>query len=890
VTLPLNISVVRVRGYWFDQAGGGAPLTLTFTPQASNLTNLGAFAFVKTDVVTVTPDPATAYFYADLIATNDPDLTPFAWVVTPQGQPSFTIEVDYLSPMVNVGGSLVMQAAWLVDCATIVAPTPTNTYYTSDQTNAAIATAFSGFSGGSGVTLTPTAVKSSAYTAAVGDFVPVDTTSGAVTITLPTAPADKAQIGIKHVIQGSTNVVTVACGGSDKINKVGGSTTFSLSTLNQGIWFEYKLSTGIWYVLTSDLALSQLDARYNRTISVPTATGVAATDWANISAATTLATSVVAAGGRPVVEFPSCPVSGGTLTPYRIGNHSIPIIQGVVYRGVLPAQAQVNTASPGYLPDGEYTFVAGTVLEGDGTAPGFWDGHTDQASIVSATWGQAQIAGVEITGFGLQSFSHGIRSGAVNSMGLVWSKLDQLYARACGWGFWLANYQHLDIGLLEVCSTTVGDMYFASLCPASSLVPGNSYFRALYAKHPNGGANGNAVRGVVFDAQSSGVAAGLTVGRIDTVQVNAFNRVARSQTATFTSSSSSVVLDANGANFAVGMPVTFATANAPFVAGVSYYVLTQSGNTLTLVTSKYSATAITATASGTATINTNGYHGFEVATNGGLVTADIGLLDVEGSTIAGSYFENASRVVVGNATGGSYVVRGSDVFIRACMGTVVDLDTSSFRSEFHGHGTYTFPNFVPSGIRLTGPANAAVVSLGAARLISTSLWTPGQYRTSDPLSYSSQTLSGNQFFCSLLDVPGQRTLTAIGVNVTTAGAAGTVIRLGLYTAGTDGRPSALVQDFGTVVATAIAYVEVSGLSLTLTEGAYWVGAAAQGVTTPSPVVSAIVPRILGNSLGQSACTGNSMSGLFMNGVTGALASTFTVSGQTGNVPSVAVKL
>jgi hypothetical protein len=33
--------------------------------------------------------------------------------------------------------------------------------------------------------LTATAVKTSAYTAAAGDFVPVDTTSGAVTITLP---------------------------------------------------------------------------------------------------------------------------------------------------------------------------------------------------------------------------------------------------------------------------------------------------------------------------------------------------------------------------------------------------------------------------------------------------------------------------------------------------------------------------------------------------------------------------------------------------------------------------------------------------------------------------------------------------------------------------------
>lgn len=639
---------------------------------------------------------------------------------------------------------------------------------------------------------------------------------------------------------------------------------------------------------------STLDARYSRVVPVPTATGVAATDWANISAAVTAATDVVAAGGRPVVQFAACPVSAGTLTPYRIGNHSIPIVQGVAYRGVLPGQYQANTASPGYLPDGEFIFVTGTVLEGDGTAPGFWDGHTDQGSIVAATWGQAQIAGVEIVGFGLQSFSHGIRSGAVNSMGLVWSKIDQIYARACGWGVWFANYQHIDFGLLETCSTTVGDMYFASLCPAASLVPGNSYFRALYVKHPNGGANGNAVKGVIFDAQSPGVAAALTVGRIDTLQVNAFNRIARSQTATITNTSSSIVLDANGGNFLPGMPVTFATSVAPFVAGVSYYVLTQSSNTLTLGLTKYSASAITATASGTPTIATNGYHGLEMCTNAGLLTADVGILDVEGSPYAGTYFENAGRVVVGNATGGNYVVRGSEVFIRASMDGVVDLDSNSFRSEFAGHGTYTYPNWVPSGMRLTGPSNLPVLSLGQMRLIQTSYWGTGYYRTSDPLSYAGITLTGNIFYTSLIDIPAGRVLTAIGVNVTTAGAAGTVIRMGIYTTGTtgqsSGRPLTLVTDYGTIDASTTGYKEVTGLTQVLTEGPYWVGAVAQGVTTPNPVLSGITPRPQGNPVGQSACLGNSVSGLYMNGVTGALAGTFAQSGQTGQVPAVAIRL
>jgi hypothetical protein len=108
--------------------------------------------------------------------------------------------------------------------------------------------------------LAPTAVKTSAYSAAAGDFVPVDTTSGAVTITLPTAPADGSRIAAKLVIQGGTNAVTINCGGSDVFNKTGGSTSATLTLLNQSVNLQYK--AGIWYVVGDDLPLSQLDLRY----------------------------------------------------------------------------------------------------------------------------------------------------------------------------------------------------------------------------------------------------------------------------------------------------------------------------------------------------------------------------------------------------------------------------------------------------------------------------------------------------------------------------------------------------------------------------------------------------------------------------------------------------
>lgn len=115
---------------------------------------------------------------------------------------------------------------------------------------------------GASPALVPTAVKTANYSAAAGDLVPVDTTSGAVTVTLPSAPADKTRIAVKLVIQGGTNAVTIARGGSDVFNKTGGSTSLALSLLFQAVSLQYKASGGIWYVVGDDLPLGDLDARY----------------------------------------------------------------------------------------------------------------------------------------------------------------------------------------------------------------------------------------------------------------------------------------------------------------------------------------------------------------------------------------------------------------------------------------------------------------------------------------------------------------------------------------------------------------------------------------------------------------------------------------------------
>jgi hypothetical protein len=108
--------------------------------------------------------------------------------------------------------------------------------------------------------LIPTAVKTAAYTASANEFVPVDTTSNPVTITLPSAPANGTRFGVKLVIQGGTNTVTVTRGGTDVFNKTGGNTSVTITLLNQGVQFQYY--NGIWYGVAADLGLTALDARY----------------------------------------------------------------------------------------------------------------------------------------------------------------------------------------------------------------------------------------------------------------------------------------------------------------------------------------------------------------------------------------------------------------------------------------------------------------------------------------------------------------------------------------------------------------------------------------------------------------------------------------------------
>jgi Cu/Ag efflux protein CusF len=145
-------------------------------------------------------------------------------------------------------GSLVVKAAKLPDLSGTYALVAEPLAVAAQATaNAAI------------VNLTPTATKTTTYTAAAQDLVLTDATSGAFAVTLPTAPADKTMVEVKK-IDSSANAVTITCGGSDTFT-VGG-TTLALAVQGHAATVRYQASTSKWITVSNDVPLTQSDLRY----------------------------------------------------------------------------------------------------------------------------------------------------------------------------------------------------------------------------------------------------------------------------------------------------------------------------------------------------------------------------------------------------------------------------------------------------------------------------------------------------------------------------------------------------------------------------------------------------------------------------------------------------
>lgn len=140
-----------------------------------------------------------------------------------------------------------------------------------------------------------TGVKTSAYTAAAGDIVPCNAAGGAFAVALPAAPADKTRVTLKKV-DSTANAVTINCSGSDAFNAAGGSTSLTLSLQYQALTAQYAASSAVWYVVSDDVPLGQLDARY-AAVGRQVIAGTGLTGGGTLAADRTLAVSYGTAAG-----------------------------------------------------------------------------------------------------------------------------------------------------------------------------------------------------------------------------------------------------------------------------------------------------------------------------------------------------------------------------------------------------------------------------------------------------------------------------------------------------------------------------------------------------------------------------------------------------------------
>lgn len=116
MALPGNVNLIRVRGFWYDQDGTGSGQTIMFTPSKTLLIDTSAHAYIRLEPIVVSPGEGDSYFFADVIASNDPDLQSVTWTIALQGGPTYSgVVVPYDAPLEDVGGAEDMQAVWLTE-------------------------------------------------------------------------------------------------------------------------------------------------------------------------------------------------------------------------------------------------------------------------------------------------------------------------------------------------------------------------------------------------------------------------------------------------------------------------------------------------------------------------------------------------------------------------------------------------------------------------------------------------------------------------------------------------------------------------------------------------------------------------------------------------------
>lgn len=131
----------------------------------------------------------------------------------------------------------------------------------------------------------------------------------------------------------------------------------------------------------------------------------------------------------------------------------------------------------------------------------------------------------------------------------------------------------------------------------------------------------------------------------------------------------------------------------------------------------------------------------------------------------------------------------------------------------------------------TGPTGATGATGAAALGWNANTVSTAKFYTATPLVVEGATITPTQdtVIYSPVLITDDQEISSIGIRVIAA-AASAVFRLGIYSAGSDGSPSTLLLDAGTVDASTIGFKDIGSLSLTVTAGYYWSAVVLQGAT------------------------------------------------------------
>lgn len=105
--------------------------------------------------------------------------------------------------------------------------------------------------------LSPTPIKTTSYTAVARDLALMNVAGGATTLTLPTAPADRAQVGWRAIGATSAVPLVITAGAGDVIG-VGALTTMSNFLADETSVLQYAATTKQWLVVSNYKTLLSL--------------------------------------------------------------------------------------------------------------------------------------------------------------------------------------------------------------------------------------------------------------------------------------------------------------------------------------------------------------------------------------------------------------------------------------------------------------------------------------------------------------------------------------------------------------------------------------------------------------------------------------------------------